>query len=152
MTSSIYKRLVRSLSISITAVTIFILLVTDVAIDTWVDAEFERAMYNKASLLTTLVDEDAESVEFDFAGEFMPEFEGKTNVDPEYYQLWRNGKVYERSDTMDLFATQTFDYKKLKIGTKLIQEVTLPDGRDGLILYYSFLPQVDSDDREDFQA
>ncbi|MEQ3657836.1 MAG: ATP-binding protein [Glaciecola sp.] len=152
MTSSIYKRLVRSLSISITAVTIFILLVTDVAIDTWVDAEFERAMYNKASLLTTLVDEDAESVEFDFAGEFMQEFEGKTNVDPEYYQLWRNGKVYERSGTMDLFAIQTFDYKKLKIGTKLIQEVTLPDGRDGLILYYSFLPQVDSDDREDFQA
>ncbi|MGB3727602.1 MAG: HAMP domain-containing sensor histidine kinase [Glaciecola sp.] len=151
MTTSIYKKLVRSLSFTITAVMIVILLITDVAIDTWVHGEFERAMYNKASLLTTLVDEDADGVEFDFAGEFMPEFEGKGKADPEYYQLWRDGEVFERSDTMDLFSTTTFEHQKLKVGTKLIKEITLPDGRSGQILYYSFFPQVDSDDRADFQ-
>ncbi|MFQ3250538.1 MAG: signal transduction histidine kinase [Glaciecola sp.] len=151
MTTSIYKKLVRSLSFTITAVMIVILLITDIAIDTWVHGEFERAMYNKASLLTTLVDEDAEGVEFDFAGEFMPEFEGKGKADPEYYQLWRDGEVFERSDTMDLFSTTTFEHQKLKVGTKLIKEITLPDGRSGQILYYSFFPQVDSDDRADFQ-
>lgn len=151
MTTSIYKNLVRSLSFAITGVIIVILLITDVAVDNWVHGEFERAMYNKANLLTTLVDEDAEGVEFDFAGEFMPEFEGKGKVDPEYYQLWRNGEVFERSDTMDLFSTTTFEHQKLKIGAKFIKEVTLPDGRSGQILYYSFLPQVDSDDRVDFQ-
>jgi signal transduction histidine kinase len=151
MTTSIYKKLVRSLSFTITAVMIVILLITDVAIDTWVLGEFERAMYNKASLLTTLVDEDADGVEFDFAGEFMPEFEGKGKADPEYYQLWRDGEVFERSDTMDLFSTTTFEHQKLKVGTKLIKEITLPDGRSGQILYYSFFPQVDSDDRADFQ-
>ncbi|MDO6566036.1 HAMP domain-containing sensor histidine kinase [Alteromonas sp. 1_MG-2023] len=151
MTTSIYKKLVRFLSFTITAVMIVILLITDVAIDTWVHGEFERAMYNKASLLTTLVDEDADGVEFDFAGEFMPEFEGKGKADPEYYQLWRDGEVFERSDTMDLFSTTTFEHQKLKVGTKLIKEITLPDGRSGQILYYSFFPQVDSDDRADFQ-
>jgi signal transduction histidine kinase len=152
MTTSIYKKLVRSLSFTITTVMIVILLTTDVAIDTWVHGEFERAMYNKANLLTTLVDEDAEGVEFDFAGEFMPEFEGEGKADPEYYQLWRNGEVFERSDTMDLFSTTTFEHQKLKVGAKLIKEVTLPDGRSGQIVYYSFLPQVDSDDRADFQS
>jgi hypothetical protein len=73
-------------------------------------------MYNKANLLTTLVDEDAEGVEFDFAGEFMPEFEGEGKADPEYYQLWRNGEVFEHSGIMDLFSTTTFEHQKLKVG------------------------------------
>ena len=107
-------------------------------------------MYNKASLLTTLVHEDAQSVVFDFAGEFMPEFEGK--ADPEYYQLWHSGEVFERSDTLDLFAVKSFEYQELKVGTKLVKGIILPDGRSGQILYYRFLPQVDSDDRQDFQA
>jgi signal transduction histidine kinase len=118
------------------------------AVDTWVHDEFNRAMYNKASLLTTLVDEDAESIEFDFAGEFMPEFEG--DADPEYYQLWRNGDVFERSDTLEIFAIKSLAYKKLEVGKQLIVEATLPDGRSGQVLYYSFLPQVDSDDREEY--
>lgn len=147
---SIHQKLVRSLSLSITAVTIIILLLTDVVVDTWVHEEFKRAMHNKANLLTTLVEENIEGIEFDFAGEFMPEFEGK--VDPEYYQLWRDGQVFERSDTLDLFTLNSFEYQKLALNSKLIKEITLPDGRSGQILYYSFLPQVDSADRKDFQA
>jgi hypothetical protein len=108
-------------------------------------------MYNKANLLTTLVDEDAEGVEFDFAGEFMPEFEGEGKADPEYYQLWRNGEVFEHSGIMDLFSITTFEHQKLKVGAKLIKEVILPDGRSGQIVYHSFLPQVDYDDRAVFQ-
>lgn len=152
MITSIHKKLVRSLSISITAVTIIILLITDIAIDTWVHSEFEKAMYNKANLLTTLVDEDAESVEFDFAGEFMPEFEAEGKVDLEYYQLWRSGEVFERSDTLDLFTVKSLEYQSLMLGTKLVKDITLPDGRSGQIIYYSFLPQVDSDDRVDFEG
>jgi signal transduction histidine kinase len=152
MITSIHKKLVRSLSLSITAVTIIILLITDIAIDRWVHSEFEKAMYNKTNMLTTLVDEDAESVEFDFAGEFMPEFEGNSKIDPEYYQLWRSGEVFERSDTLELFAVKSFEYQSLTVGTKLVKDITLPDGRSGQILYYSFLPQVDSDDRVDFQT
>tara|TARA_R110000868_G_scaffold189537_2_gene432543 strand:- start:773 stop:2188 length:1416 start_codon:yes stop_codon:yes gene_type:complete len=149
-TISIHTKLVRTLSISITAVMIIILLLTDIAVDTWVHDEFKRAMHNKANLLTTLVEENSEGVEFDFAGEFMPEFEGDS--DPEYYQLWRNGETFERSDTLDLFAIHSFPFQLLKLNTKLIKDITLPDGRSGLILYYSFIPQVDSGEREGFKA
>lgn len=145
---SIYGTLVRSLSLSIAAVVVLILVLTDVAVDTWVHDEFNRSMHNKASLLSTLVDEDAQSIEFDFAGEFMPEFEGDT--DPEYYQLWRNGEVFERSDTLDIFASKSLAYKELKVGSQFIVKTTLPDGRSGQVLYYSFFPQVDSDDREEY--
>ena len=149
-TVSIHQKLVRSLSFSITAVTIIILVLTDVAVDRWVHDEFKRAMHNKANLLTSLVEEDIDDIEFDFAGEFMPEFEGA--IDPEYYQLWRNGKVFERSDTLDLFAINSLEYVELPLNTKLIKDIILPDGRQGQILYYSFMPQVDSDDRSDFQT
>ncbi len=145
---SINRKLVRSLSFSITSVTIAILLLTDVAVDTWVHDEFERAMHNKANLLTTLVGEDAFGIEFDFAGEFMPEFEGET--DPEYFQLWRNTEVFERSDTLNLFAIKSLEYKEVRVGKELIVDITLPDGRAGQVLYYSFLPQVDSDDRDEY--
>ena len=145
---SIYRRLVRSLSISITSVTIGILLLTDLAVDSWVHDEFDRAMHNKAILLTTLVDEDAQSIEFDFAGEFMPEFEGE--ADPEYYQLWRGEETFERSDTLDIFAINSLPYQTVALGSELSIDITLPDGRDGRVLYYRFLPQVDSDDRQEY--
>ena len=147
---SIYRKLVRSLSLSIASVIIVILLLTDFAVDTWVHDEFNRAMHNKANLLTTLVEEDVEGVEFDFAGEFMPEFEGIS--DPEYFQLWRNGEVFERSDTLDIFATKSLEYKDIGLGKQLVVESTLPDGRSGQVLYYSFLPQIDSDDRTEYAA
>ena len=149
-TTSIHRKLVRSLSISITLVTIAILLLTDIAVDNWVHYEFNRATDNKINLLTTLVDEDSEGVEFDFAGEFMPEFEGAGDL--EYYQLWRNKKIFERSETLGLFSTTSFNYEELKIGKKISKDIILPDGRDGQIIYYKFLPQIDSDDRVDFQA
>jgi len=145
---SIYRKLVRSLSLSVASVIIVILLLTDFAIDTWIQDEFNRAMHNKARLLTALVDEDAQSVEFDFAGEFMPEFEGDS--DPEYYQLWRNGVVFERSYTLDIFASTSLMYKDLKVGKQLIVETILPDGRSGQVVYYRFLPQVTADDRDEY--
>ncbi|GAC16876.1 sensor histidine kinase [Aliiglaciecola lipolytica] len=151
MTSfSIRKRLVRSLSISLTLVMMVILLATDVAVDTWIHAEFDRAMRTKANLLSTLVEEDFETIEFDFAGEFMPEFEGET--DPEYYQLWRDNKIFERSDTLDLFAMKSLPLVELKVGKELINDITLPDGRSGRIIYIHFMPQVDSDDRDVYLA
>ncbi|WP_218354139.1 ATP-binding protein [Alteromonas lipotrueiana] len=145
---SIHRQLVKNLSISITLVTVIILLMTDIAIDKWVHDEFNRAMRTKAHLLTTLVKEDVHNIEFDFAGEFMPEFEGE--VDPEYYQLWLGKEVFERSDTLDIFATKSLPYKNATVGEELLIAAELPDGRDGKILYYRFFPQIDSDDRQEY--
>ncbi len=119
---------------------------TDISVDKWISEEFDRVMINKVGLLETLVEEDENEVEFDFAGEFMPEFEGKNN--PEYFQLWYNDRVFERSDTLNLFEIHDLPRLSVDINQFVIKDITLPDGRSGRMLYSKFLPQVDSDLRE----
>ncbi|MCC2605322.1 ATP-binding protein [Planctobacterium marinum] len=144
--NSIQKKLSRYLSISISILLVAILLATDISVDTWISKEFDRAMINKVGLLETLVEEDEDEVDFDFAGEFMPEFEGKEN--PEYFQLWYNNEVFERSDTLEFFEVKDLPRLDVNLDRFIIQDITLPDGRDGRMLFSKFLPQVDSDIRE----
>lgn len=144
--NSIKKKLSLYLSISISILLISILLATDISVDTWISSEFDRAMSNKASLLETLVEEDEKEVEFDFAGEFMPEFEGKNN--PEYFQLWYNNKVFEKSDTLELFEVNELPRLTVQLGSSKFEDITLPDGRAGRMIYTKFLPQIDSELRE----
>jgi signal transduction histidine kinase len=146
--NSIKKKLSKYISISVSILLIGIFLVTDILVDTWISSEFDRAMKTKAGLLTTLVSEDLKEVDFDFAGEFMPEFEGKN--DPEYYQLWRDNKVFERSDTLDLFELHDLPKLNVELHETIIKDITLPDGRSGKMLFIKFIPQVDSDIIEDY--
>ncbi|AZQ85247.1 sensor histidine kinase [Colwellia sp. Arc7-635] len=146
--NSIKKKLSKYISISVSILLVGIFLVTDILVDTWISNEFDRAMKTKAGLLTTLISEDLNEVDFDFAGEFMPEFEGKN--DPEYYQLWRDNKVFERSDTLDLFELHDLPKLNAKLHETIIKDITLPDGRSGKMLFIKFIPQIDSDIREDY--
>ena len=146
---SIKKKLSRYISISISILLVSILLITDLAVDSWISAEFDRAMTNKAHLLTTLVSQDSDEVhgiEFDFADEFMPEFSG--NNDPEYFQLWLDNKVFERSKTLELFDVNELPKADVKLHQSSISNITLPDGRSGKMYFTKFKPQIDSDDRE----
>jgi signal transduction histidine kinase len=117
-------------------------------VDTWISSEFDRAMTNKASLLITLISEDTEEIEFEFADEFMPEFSGA--IDPEYFQLWLNDDVFERSQTLELFQVNTLPKLKIPLNTSSITNITLPDGRTGKMYFATFKPQIDSDIREEF--
>ncbi|QTH63012.1 sensor histidine kinase [Psychrosphaera ytuae] len=144
--NSIHQKLSRYLSVSISLLLIFILLATDISVDTWISDEFDRAMINKAGLLETLVEEDEEGIEFDFAGEFMPEFEGKEN--PEYYQFWYDNKVFERSDTLEFFEIKDLPRLGVQLNKYIFKNITLPDGRTGKLVFTKFIPQVDSDVRE----
>ena len=146
--NSISKKLSRYISISISVLLVSIFLITDISVDTWISNEFDRAMTNKANLLTTLVSEDVEKVDFDFADEFMPEFSGKN--DPEYFQLWLDGKVFERSKTLELFEINELPKIDLALNQTSISNITLPDGRSGKMYFTKLIPQVDSDIREDF--
>ena len=146
---SIKKKLSRYISISISILLVSILLITDLAVDSWISAEFDRAMTNKAHLLTTLVSQDSDEVhgiEFDFADEFMPEFSG--NNDPEYFQLWLDNKVFERSQTLELFDVNELPKAEVKLHQSSISNITLPDGRSGKMYFTKFKPQIDSDERE----
>lgn len=146
---SIKKKLSRYISISISILLVSILLITDMAVDSWIDVEFDRAMTNKANLLTTLISEDSDEVhgiEFDFADEFMPEFSG--NNDPEYFQLWLENKVFERSKTLELFDVNDLAKTTVKLNQSTIIDITLPDGRSGRMYFTKFKPQIDTNDRE----
>ena len=146
--TSIKKKLSRYLSISVSILLILIFLIIDGFVDSWINSEFNRAMTIKSSLLITLISEDIDGVEFEFADEFMPEFSGA--VDPEYFQLWVNDEVFERSKTLDLFELKELPKLEMPLHSSSITNIILPDGRSGLMYSTTFTPQIDSDIREDF--
>jgi len=146
--NSIKKKLSKYLSISISILLVSILLMTDISVDKWIKKEFNKAMLNKSSLLITLVSQDLEKVDFDFADEFMPEFSEKVNS--EYFQLWLNNKSFERSETLKIFAINNLPKLEVELSNPKISNIILPDGRTGIMLTTKFIPQVDSDIREEF--
>lgn len=147
---SIRNNLVKSLSISLSVVFALVMLIIDVVLDNWVDKEFEQSLTSKASLLVALVSEDEKGVEFEFSGEFMPEFEIQNNA--EYFQLWRGNDVFEKSNSLGFQLNSSLPFVPLLEGKKKIIEAQLPDGRDGLIIYYAFKAQIDTAKRDAFYA
>lgn len=137
---SIRNKLVRTLSLTITAVVLIILLIIDIAVDSWIDNQFNHALRARSNMLKTLVSADNQGVYFNFANEFFPEFNGST--DPEYFQYWLNNTVFQRSNSLDLFTTDTLPYRDVKQGEWLIVDTTLPDGRAGRIIYSHFVPHL----------
>ena len=144
--NSIKKKLSRYLSITVSLFLFAILLATDISVDTWISNEFDTVMVNKSQLLTTLVDENFNQVEFHFSDEFMPEFSGKH--DAEYFQLWYENEIFERSKTLDLFSINTLPKVDVELNTSKIINITLPDGRSGRMITHKFIPQIDSDIKE----
>jgi signal transduction histidine kinase len=146
--NSIKKKLSRYISISISILLVSLFFITDISVDSWISNQFDRAMVNKAGLLETLVSEAPEKIDFDFADEFMPEFSGVN--DPEYFQLWRDNKVFERSETLKLFEDNELPRLAVALHKSSITNITLPDGRSGRMYFTRFKPQIDSDVREAF--
>ena len=145
---SIRSKLVTTLSITITGLVLSILVATDIAVDSWIDNEFNRGMKSKAGMLMTLVHEDEEGLTFNFSSDFMPEFDGQ--VEPEYFQMWTDDGVFTRSQSLNLFALKNLKFEKLKLGEVKIMTTELPDGRDGRIIYTRFQPQIDSHSHRNF--
>ena len=139
---SIKKDIVRTITI-IPAVILFSLFLSiDVVLDDWVQNKFDEALITKSNYLKTLLEVNKESIEFDFAGEFMPEFEREN--DAQYFQLWVNGKPFERSESLDAFPEIQLAKEKLKINESKLIDVDLPDGRSGRAVMNYFHPQIPS--------
>ncbi len=145
---SIRKSLTRRLSVAISIMVVGALLVTDLAVDGWVEDQFDEVVRNKIGLLETLVNEDVDGVEFEFAGEYLPEFEGSD--DPEYFQLWHAGDTFEKSNTLFMHATRELPFRTTPLNQIQTDEIQLPDGRAGRIAWITFIPQIDTDDRQAF--
>jgi signal transduction histidine kinase len=146
--NSIKKKLSRYISLSISLLLVTLFFITDISVDSWISNEFDRAMKTKSGLLETLVSEGPEEVDFDFADEFMPEFSGVN--DPEYFQLWRDNEIFERSETLKLFDNNELPKLDVVLHKSSMVNITLPDGRSGRMYFAKFKPQIDSDIREEY--
>jgi signal transduction histidine kinase len=143
---SIKKDIVRTITI-IPAVILFSLFLSiDVVLDDWVKDKFDETLITKSSYLKSLIEVNREGFEFDFAGEFMPEFERENGT--QYFQLWVNDKPFERSESLDNFPEEQLAKDTLAINTSRLIDVMLPDGRSGRAIMNYFHPQVPSRLRE----
>jgi signal transduction histidine kinase len=144
---SIRSKLVVTLSVTITSFVLCILLATDIAVDSWIDNEFDRSLQSKAGMLMTLVHKTDEGFSFNFSSEFMPEFAGE--IEPEYFQIWSKEGTFTRSKSLDLFEVKDLPFEDLEIGESKIRPLQLPDGRDGRVFYSRFIPQGKDNTSED---
>lgn len=147
---SIKKDIVRTVTL-IPAVILFSLFLTiDIVLDDWVKNKFDETLITKSNYLKTLIEVTPDGIEFDFSGEFMPEFERKNNA--EYFQLWVDNKSFERSDSLFEYPDDQLAKQKMTMGSTKIIDVTLPDGRSGRAIMNHFYPQVPSKLRETLPA
>lgn len=107
----------------------------------WLEENFDKNLLAKAQVLLTLVEEDDEGIELNFADEFMPEFERKEN--PEYFQFrYVSGRVFESSNSL---KGDKMPFKASSPGVQLFSDVDLYDGQKGRLLQLNFIPQLDEE-------
>lgn len=143
---SIKKDIVRAITIILSAILFTLFLTIDIILDGWVKDKFDEALITKSSYLKTLIQENQNGVEFNFSGEFMPEFERENNA--QYFQVWVNNSVFERSDSLDTYPEIQLVKEPLNINASKLIDVILPDGRQGRAMINYFYPQVPSRSRE----
>ncbi|MEL0641248.1 HAMP domain-containing sensor histidine kinase [Pseudoalteromonas aliena] len=140
-THSIKRKLVNYISAVISVILFTIFLTVDLSVDTWVEDQFNQSLTNKANYLKTLVEDDNGNVEFDFAGEFMSEYEQAQAS--EFYQLWHGEAIFERSDSLDLFPNANLPFLDMPINESKIIDIELPNGHDGRALISHFIAHKD---------
>ena len=111
----------------------------------WLINEFDHTLEIKARALITLTEQEAQGVEFDFADEYIPEFENRD--EPEYFQIWVNGaNVLERSRSL---GDSDLPHIKPRDTQPRYRDLDLPSGSRERLIYMDFVPQVDDDSSED---
>lgn len=139
---SIKKDIVRPITITLAVILFSIFMAIDIVLDDWVRDKFDESLTTKSNYLKTLIKVNKDGIDFDFAGEFMPEF-GRRK-DPQYFQLWIDDKPFERSDSLARFPEEQLAKQTLAVNSFKIIDVTLPDGRTGRSIMSNFHPQVPS--------
>jgi signal transduction histidine kinase len=117
---------------------VFASIYADFYITGWLARQYDNNLLAKASLLVTLTKEMENEIEFDFADEFMPEFDQSPL--PEYFQLWtEGGQLFERSNSL---GDDNLERKPMTDIGHVIEDVELLDGRAGRMIQIVFYPQI----------
>lgn len=147
---SIKKDIVRSITITLAVILFSLFMAIDIVLDDWVQGKFDETLTTKSNYLKTLIKVNQDGIDFDFAGEFMTEFERGKNA--QYFQLWVDDKPFERSASLALFPEEQLAKQTLAVNNVKIIDVILPDGRTGRSIMSNFHPQVPSRLRETVTA
>ncbi|EIF43042.1 integral membrane sensor signal transduction histidine kinase [gamma proteobacterium BDW918] len=132
----------RSLLVIITMMLV-VALVIDQILSKWLIHEFDKSLSTKSGVLITLVKDYGDHIDFDFADEFLPEFE--RDIDPEYFQLWNHdGSTFERSIKL---GNKDLKLLPIDITKSQLKNVVLPDGRQGRQIQTTFIPQIPDHDK-----
>jgi signal transduction histidine kinase len=137
---SLSTNLVNTMTYVVSAILILVFLAIDISIDNWVDVEFDSALTDKSNYLKSLVKVTRDGSEFDFPGEFMPEF--GTSTKASFFQLWQGSSVFERSESLGHFVGTDLLKKDIPLNSAIFADVVLPDGRSGRAMMSYFEPQV----------
>lgn len=107
--------------------------------------EFDQVLLGKVKLLMALIEDEGDTIDFDFSDDIMPEFSRSDR--PDYFQLWlQSGRRIEKSPSLgahDLPRSPGLD------ATLTSRNVTLPNGRHGRLAQVAFIPQVEVPDDPD---
>lgn len=140
------KSIQRELTVGILGGTTLLLLaagaILGVLIHQRLVADFDHALEAKARTFATLVCDDKQNLEVEFAGEFMPEFE--TPVNPEYFQFrWRDGTSIERSTRL---GNRDLPFDPGAAGRTRFDDIRLPDGRPGRWVQIFLVPRIEKEE------
>lgn len=140
-TYSLENRLSKHILLTNFIIFILLALLINISVSIWLEYQYDESLKSKAKLLMTLVKDNPDGLDFDFADEFMPEFESKQ--DPEYFQIWiDNDHVFEKSRSLHHNDLPKMD---LHMDHQNIQDLILMDGRHGRMIQLEFIPQIPED-------
>lgn len=139
---SIRKMTTLSSAIGIFIISCLAIIIFNHFISGWILSEHDKSLITKVELFQTLTEFDEDGLEFQFSDEFMIEY--SRDINPEYFQIWNTrGDVFERSDSL---FNVNLEKKSSELNEIIINDVILPDGRDGRIAHVTFFAQNDDDD------
>jgi len=139
---SLEKKLSEKVVLLIATLFIVLSIIINIVLSTWLEHEYDEALEAKANVLVTLMKDTPEGLDFDFADEFMPEFEKV--VEAEYFQIWlANGQTFERSHSL---LDHDLPHSKSKSIGQKTNDLMLIDGRGGRMIEIIFFPQIPEDE------
>lgn len=171
-TASLQSRLTRILLVGCGALLLLTGLVLNRFVESWMHADFDRALASQAHALISLTEQTEGVVEFDFVDELMPEFgesedeEGEEDdpneageddedddedeISPAYFQLWVDAaggsdRVFERSPSL---GEANLGREIDRSAQARFQDVMLPSDEHGRSVQLDFVPQVEAPEDE----
>jgi signal transduction histidine kinase len=147
MLNSIQGRLTAYILAGTVVVLLAVGFIIDAQLSKQLENDFNRSLLAKAMTMVTLTEQDSGVVEFDLLEDLAPEFTPGEGA--EYVQLMlRDGTLVRKSTSL---GETILPYRKTEFDKPWFEDLTLPDGRSGRIVSFSFIPIDDTgvDDEEE---